>query len=378
MTLEQIQERLKEIEEVEMIKEDADIKALTEEVRSLKEEKESIEKRIEDKENLKNEIAEGKAGVTIKKGIEMENKNNDNKVQFTTVEEAIRSEAYERAFAKSFVEERPVYSNEEQRALDTTNGAVLIPHQWLSEIQDQIKETHPILEDLTWQQINAIVEIPRRLTIVSGDAAVMEEGTCPVGEENEFDSIQVDLIEIQKMLEITAKMGQLLPEAFKNWLVAEVRDRIGAKLAKEAIKAIKADVLSENKLTKGDDLFADVLNLYGSVDGDGVPKVYVNRSTLYKEVYALKGEQGRDAYVANLQDGLGGDLLGTQLRVESAMADGEILIVYPQEVFFNVPGGIRVKQTEDDCFKLKISGITYMGLRLKYRKAAAVLADAAA
>ena len=329
------------------------------------------EEKIEARNLLKQEIAEGTVETrTISK---YEEKSMGNKeLEFRTVEEAIKSEAYESAFAKRFVVENPQFTENEKRALDTTNGAVLIPHRWLDEIVDEIKESHAILQDLTWNQINAIVEIPRRLSIISGDAAIVEEGTCAVGEENEFDSIQVNLVEVKKMLEITSKMGQLLPEAFKTWLISEVRDRIGAQLAKVAVDGIKADILAENKLTGKADL-ATVLSLFGLADGSGVPKVYANRKTLYSSIYTLAGDTGVDAFVANPVDAMKGNLLGTELRVESALADNEVLVVFPQEVFFNVPGGIRVKSLEDDCFNIKISGVALAGVRLRYRKGAALL-----
>lgn len=377
MTLKEIEERLAQIK-TELENPDCDVDALSTEVKNLKEERQKILDDEEKRQALLDDVANS---VTVEEIVKMPKEEIRQAEIATTPEEMIKTQAYERAFAKTIIakanDTKVELTEDEQRALNTTNGTALIPHVWLTEIYDQIREQHPILEDLTWQQINGIVEIPRRLAITSGDAAVMEEGTCPLGEENEFDSIQVDLIEIQKMLEITAKMGQLLPDAFKAWLVAEVRDRIGAKMAEEAIKAIKADTLTENKLapkTAGAVELADILNLYGAAEGNGVAKVYANRKTLYTHLYAIKGAQGQDAYIPNAQDPISGFLLGSQLRQEDAMADGEVLVLFPDEVFFNVPGGIRVKQMEDECFKIKISGITFMGLRLKYRKAAAVLA----
>lgn len=385
MTLQEIKDRLEGIsneldnladlledekEEVNVDEVEAKVEELKEEKRSLVEMQESIIKEQEKRSALLNDIAEGRKGnvVTGNKEIKEEMK----KMEFRTKDEAIRSEVYESAFAKRYTMENPDYTEDEKRALNTTNGATLIPHQWVDTIVDQIKETHPLLEDLTWNQINAIVEIPRRLSITSGDAAVVEEGQCAPGEENEFDSIQVDLKEIKKMLEISSKMGQLTPSAFKNWLIAEVRDRIGTEIAKQTIAAIKADILEENKV-EGEASLANILSVFGLADGSGTPKVYANRKTLYGSIYAIAGAQGQNAFVANPVDALKGNLLGTELRVDSAMADNEVLVVFPQEVFFNVPGGIRVKSLEDDCFNIKISGVALTGAKLKYRKGAALL-----
>ena len=375
MTLEQIQARLKEIQDIEMLKEDADLEVLTEEVRGLKEQQKTIEAEIKQREQLKKDIADGLVGKVVAKVDDKKEEKGAKIMEFKDINEALTSRAYESAFIKKYTVESPVFTEEEKRALNTTNGAVLIPQVWLNEIYDQIREQHPILTDLTWNQINAIVHIPRRLAIVSGDAAVMEEGTCPVGEENEFDEVLVDLIEIQKMVELTAKAGQLLPEAFKTWLIAEVRDRIGAKMAEQAIAKIKADILEENNLTAttpGTLAEEDLLNLFAAADGLGVAKVYANRKTLFTNIYPLN-DGAQKAYIANYQDPVSGNLLGVEMKQESAMADGEILLVFPNEVFFNVPGGIRTKAMEDICFKLQIAGVAFMGLRLKYRKGAALL-----
>ena len=270
------------------------------------------------------------------------------------------------------MEENPEYTEVEKRALNTTNGAVLIPHKWLDEVIDEIKETHTLLNDLTWNNISQIIEIPRRLSIVSGDAAVVEEGTCAPGEENEFDSVQVNLEEVKKMLEITSKMGQLLPEAFKTWLMGEVRDRIGHQIAVVTVEAIKSDILEENKIT-GEASLANILNAFAVADSDNAIKVYANRKTLYTSLFGLQGTTGQDAFVSNPSDPLRGTLLGAELGVESALPDNEILVVAPSDVFLNVPGGIRVKSLEDDCFNIKISGVALVGARLKYRKGAALL-----
>lgn len=384
MNLQEIKDRLEGIsdelenlaETLEQDNEEVNVDEVEEKVNELKEEKRSLLERQnslmaaqQKRTDLLSDIAEGKKGIVVNKYKEEQGEEN---MEFRTVDEAIRSTAYESAFAKRFTVENPVYTEEEQRALNTTNGAVLIPHQWVDTIVDEIKETHPLLEDLTWNQINAIVEIPRRLSIVSGDAAVVEEGTCAEGEVNEFDSIQVDLKEIKKMLEISSKMGQLLPSAFKTWLIAEVRDRIGTEMAKQAIAGIKADILASNKV-EGEATLANILSVFGLADGSGTPKVYANRKTLYGSVYSIAGAEGQSAFIANPVDALKGNLLGTELRVDSAMADNEILVVFPQEVFHNVPGGIRVKSVEDDCFNIKISGVALTGTRLKYRKGAALL-----
>lgn len=376
MTLKEIEERLAQIK-TELESPNCDIDALSTEVKNLKEERQKILDDEEKRQALLDDVANS---VTVEEVVTMPKEEIRQADIATTPEEMIKTKAYERAFAKTIIakanDTKVELTEDEQRALNTTNGTALIPHVWLTEIYDQIREQHPILQDLTWQQINGIVEIPRRLAITSGDAAVMEEGTCHAGEENEFDSIQVDLIEIQKMLEITAKMGQLLPDAFKAWLVAEVRDRIGAKMAEEVIKAIKKDMLADNKLnatTAGTVDIKDILALYGAADGNGAARVYANRKTLYTSLFTIEGAQGRDAFIPNANDSIKGNLLGEAFRQEDAMADGEVLILFPDEVFFNVPAGIRVKQMEDECFKIKISGIAFMGLRLKYRKAAALL-----
>lgn len=372
--LQEIEQRISQIKE-DLKDENSNIEELSQEFDTLKEERKGILEKREARKSLLDEVSKVEPSKVLA-DFELDNKEErkeDKKMEFRTIDEALQSQAYESAFTKKYTVENPSFTDDEKRALNTTNGAVLIPHQWLNTIYDQIREQHPILTDLTWNQINAIVEIPRRLSIVSGDAAVMEEGTCPLGEENEFDSIQIDLIEIQKMVEMTAKMGQLLPEAFKQWLVTEVRDRIGAKMAEQAIAMIKTDILTENKLTSAALSEADLLNLFGAADGLGVAKIYANRKTLYSQVYPLKGADGLSAYIPNYQDPIKGTVLGVEAKMESAMADGEILIVFPNEVFFNVPGGIRVKQMEDICFKLQIAGIAFMGLRLKYRKGAALL-----
>lgn len=343
--------------------------SLIEEKREIEKQLKELDKRVDERNKLIEEIANRNIGKTI---IDLRKKEGENMSKFNSQDEVIRSKAYETAFVKTFIETKPNYTEEEQRALDTTKGAVLIPHQWMMEIIDEIKESHPILEDLTWNDINAIVEIPRRLSIISGDAKVVEEGTCAVGEENKFDSIQIDLVEIKKMLEITSKMGQLLPASFKTWLVNEVRDRIGHQLAVEVIEALKKDILEANKITGPADL-ETILKLFAAADGSGVPKVYANRKTLYGSIYSIKGAEGQFAFVANPVDALKGNLIGTETRTESGLKDNEILLLFPQDAFLNVPGGIRVKQVEDDCFNIKISGVVLAGARLKYRKGAAIL-----
>ena len=89
MTLEQIQERLKEIQDIEMLKEDADLEVLTEEVRGLKEQQKTIEAEIKQREQLKKDIADGLVGKVVAKVDDKKEEKGAKIMEFKDINEAL-------------------------------------------------------------------------------------------------------------------------------------------------------------------------------------------------------------------------------------------------------------------------------------------------
>lgn len=143
--LEEIEARMAAITE-ECEQENADIDALTEEVRRLKEERESIVNAAEKRNRLKTDIASGKAGNVIKTFQE------DKKMEERTF--AVDTEEYRSAFLRKLQGKE---LNAEERAAVTANAA--IPTETMNMIVSRL-ELNPLIAAVDVTHIPGNVSYP--------------------------------------------------------------------------------------------------------------------------------------------------------------------------------------------------------------------------
>lgn len=93
-------------------------------------------------------------------------------------------------------------------------------------IIDLVESMSPMLEDAEHSGMTSGFGVPRRKSIKAGDAKGVAEGTANDDEENEFDLLSLEGIEIKKHAVLSRKMKFKSIDAFEAWLVNELAERI--------------------------------------------------------------------------------------------------------------------------------------------------------
>ena len=229
--LETIETRLAEIdkklsaENVEELTE-AELDAMTEEVRSLKDERTSILNAAEKRASLEKAIAEGRTlGVDVTPNLfdggkkEME----ERKIDAVSME-------YRNAWLKNI---RGLELNEvEQRALTTVSNSVgaAVPTTTVNKIIDKVKEYCPILNKIELLNIKGSVTLPAEGT--TADAQKHAEGATITADKDTLVKVTLAGFEITKLVTVSKSVETMSIDAFETWLVnkiaRKVSDKIGA------------------------------------------------------------------------------------------------------------------------------------------------------
>lgn len=229
--LETIETRLAEIdkklsaENVEELTE-AELDAMTEEVRSLKDERTSILNAAEKRASLEKAIAEGRtSGVDVTPNLFDGGKKD---MEERTID-AVSME-YRNAWLKNI---RGLELNEvEQRALTTVASSVgaAVPTTTVNKIIDKVKEYCPILNKIELLHIKGNVTLPAEGT--TADAQKHAEGATITADKDTLIKVTLAGYEITKLVTVSKSVETMSIDAFETWLVnkiaRKVSDKIGA------------------------------------------------------------------------------------------------------------------------------------------------------
>ena len=228
MTIEDIEKRMSEIE-TEKEAPEADIEALTEEIRSMNERKQELIKAAEERQAALNAIVEGSVETEIKETFEEERKAMTNM-------EVRNSKEYIDAFANYIKGGKDT----ECRALLTENGGGSVP---VPELVDEIVRT-------AWDR-DEITRLVKK-TFIKGNlkigfeysatgAAVHTEGAAAADPETLVLGV-TELVpaSIKKWIQISDEAMDLTGESFLRYIY----DELTYQIAKAAANAIVADIIA--------------------------------------------------------------------------------------------------------------------------------------
>ncbi len=336
MRLKEIENRLAEIKD-SLQGEDVDIEALKKEAEALIEERKTILEDVEKRKQLLNSLStQGLGDVRDVKEISVDKKLDD-------------KQAYRTAFSKHLLG-LPLNDAEERAFVHTTENtsSVIVPEEILEEIYSQIKEKHPILNDVKMLRSNTAITIIKHTSIVAGDAKVVAENTANDDEENQFVKVTLSGKDFSKHVDFSYRLGKMSVPAFEKYLEDEISDRLGAAMAKDIVNQIKTDMVSSNKVTAGSAVeVSDILKVLGNIASSGQVTVYANNYTFYNKIAAIQNDSVNKSFLMNYNDEASGILIGKKVKEETALADGEILFVDPQQFVFNVVQDIMIERDKD-------------------------------
>ncbi len=192
--------------------------ALEQEVEQLTAERNQIQNEAQTRQQLRANIAAG-----IVPGVVIE-RQEDEHMETRTF--AIDSAEYREAFLLQ-LQGREL--NAEQRA--AVSGSAAIPTQTLNQIYRYVEES-PILSSIDMTYIPGNVTLPVESAVA--EAAWVAVGTASTDSQDGITSISLAAHKLIKTLEITADVENMSIDAFENWIVA----KLGEKMEKALDNAV--------------------------------------------------------------------------------------------------------------------------------------------
>lgn len=341
--LNEIQERMSAIG-TEIDLEESDLNALETELNALTEERKTIMDKAEQRKGLIDQVAKANDVKVIERHKEDKGAVN--------VEERYNAESaeYRNAFLKNLIGVE--LSETEKRAYThtTANTEAVVPPELQNKIYSQMEESHPLLKDVQVLRTGAVMTFAKHVSIDAGDAKIVGEGVANDDEQNTFVNVTLSGKDFSKHVDFSYRLGKMSIPAFEQYLVKEIADRIGAAMTADIVAQIKTDVAAGNKVnaaTPGTLVKSDVLNGFSKLKTTGQVYVYANNATFYSNIATLEGDAGTISFIPNYQEGIKAQLLGNGIKQEDALADGEVLIIAPNDFVYNIVQDVLIERDRD-------------------------------
>lgn len=235
----------------------------------------------------------------------------------------------------------------------TGNTDSVIPVELQNEIVSLIDNTAVLWGDMPKQNFPHQFEIIRHKSIDAGDAAQTAEGAAPTdGEQNTYDTLKFEGVEIKKTLKMSRRMAVQSVDSFQSYLVKEIAARLSvacnthahARLVNkdygmEETNKIKTSTV--NALKKAD-LAGLLSKLY--TYNNPAPKgaiIYANNNVIWNFIAMLEDSNGRSYFVdeKNADPSVEGHIFGKLVKRDDSIADGVIIAGYPDLFEGNVFDG---------------------------------------
>jgi HK97 family phage major capsid protein len=369
MRIDEINTRLAAIQtELETAEGDA-LTALENEANDLIAERSRIQNEVQTRQQLRANIAAGLVGTVTETHTEEEN-NMENRT-FTPA-----SEEYRSAFLKNLRREN--LTEVEQRAFTflTTNTAAPLPTHMQNRIIDLIGEAHPIVADVYPLNSGSAITIPVGKSI-QADAGKTAEGEAANELQIEFTDVNLSGEDYTANVKLSYKMMAMAIDAFEDYLITKISERLGAKIAAGIVANIEAQMAAENKVQTGVN-YANVCTGFGSLKRVGTVVVYGTRKTIFDKLVGMVDSNKRPIFMNAITEAAAGHLLGATIKFEDAVAEGKLLGGDPKKYLQNKVVDVLIERDKDlDNHKVVFSGYTCQEGVLTDDKAFALVAEAA-
>lgn len=335
-----VESRLSQIK-AEMNNEGADITALDAEFDLLEERRKAIKDGVEARRRLADKIAKGETGTEVRKFDKMEGEKMDEEKRYDA-----SSPEYRTAWLKNIAvrsDGTKIFgemNEEEKRAFmfTTENTPEVVPTEIMNKIIDLVDSEAPMLADAEISRMRRGFGVPRLKAIVAGDAKGVPEGTANEDEEDSFDLLTLDGVEIKKHIIITRKMQFQSIDAFESWLVQHLGKRI--RVAKERLIIARLDgtapeggsaeasakIDADNVLTGQSYTDEAIRGILAKLHPAGERVIYANNNTIWAHLVGIVDGDNRKLFVP---DSMGdpitaGRIYGAKIKVDPNLADNVI------------------------------------------------------
>lgn len=324
--------------------------ALEQEVEQLTAERQQIKDEVQTRQQLRANIA---AGIVTGEIIEEHQEEKPMEERTFT----LASEEYRSAFLKNLRGEE--MSDVEKRAFTflTTNTTKPLPTVMQNRIINLIGEAHPIVADVYRLDSNTAITIPVAKSIVA-DAGKTAEGAASNELEITFDNVNLSGEDYTANVKLSYKMQNMAIPAFEDYIVSQIAERLGSKIAAEIVANIKAQMNAANTIATGVN-YANICAGFGELKRVGTVVVYGTRKGVYNKLVGMVDSQKRPLFQQAITAGAAGALLGATIKFEDALGDSELLIGDPKKYLQNVVAPVTIESDKDlDHHVVVYSGYT--------------------
>lgn len=339
MTMEQIESRVAEINSQIDTASDDEIKAFTEEMKKLNERKSELKKIAEQRSRLKADVnAFGTPIQTPPFGTAQPDEK-----RFDASSKEYRT-AWLKRIARD-ADERPLFgemTDTEKRAFTfmTTNTSAVVPTEIINRIVDLIDNDSPLYDDSTKTSFKHGFSIPRVKEIKAGDAKIVTEGAANDDEQDDFDLLDINGDEIKKHIVLTRKMEFQSIDAFEDWLVTHLANRIRVAKEKKIISQLDNTtygIATANILTATDLTDAEVRKVMSMLRGGGERVLYANQAFIWNTIAGLEDKSGNKLFIPSprVDPVIEGSIYGTVVKRDSNIPDDTFYVGYPKRIDSN-------------------------------------------
>lgn len=336
--LQQIEQRSAEIRSLlEEDDSDIDVDVLQKEVEDLQEERKDIIDELSRRKDLK-KVIDDQNNIIIKSFSDSEERTYN-----------ASSPEYRDAFFMHLMGRENEMTTEQRTAWvhTTTNTEAVVPTETINKIWDLVSEQHCIMADVTIYRSGTVMELIKHIEIPQGKAKKVAENTANADEKNIFVTVKLAGNDFSKHVKISYALATMAIDAFEDYLVNELSRELGRALAEDLLETVKGGIAAENKLTPAEIEFKDMAGAFGSLKRVSGVTIYTNYATMYNHLVSMVDTTKRPIFQQTAQEGARGTLLGANIRLEEALADGEILIGDPKRIIYNMVTDIMIEHDRD-------------------------------
>lgn len=321
---------------------EAEISAYETEVQNLTTERAGLIASAERRNNLLSRIAQGVEGAVVRTF-----SGGDAGSESRAAANPAESPEYRRAWLKNLAirDGVPLFGEmtaEERAAFTTTtaNSSAVVPPATLNMIIDLVESLCPMLEDAQVTGMTQGFGVPRRRGITQGDAKGVAEGTANDDEQNDFDLLSLDGIEIKKHVVITRKMKFKSIDAFESWLVNELAQRVAVgknRVIRNRLDGVapaggsavaNAGIAAANILTGQSYTDAAIRGMFALLKGNGERVVYANNKTIWNNLAGIEDGNHVKLFVPNsmVDPIVAGRIYGASVKVDNEIGDDVVYL----------------------------------------------------
>ena len=257
----------------------------------------------------------------------------------------------------------------------TANTGNLVPTQILNRIVELVDSYAPMYADATRTGMVSGFGIPRHVSIDQGDAAVTGEGLANDDEQDTFNLLSLDGVEIKKHVNITRKMQFQSIEAFEDWVTTHIAKRIAVAKENRIIAQLSTTTYgidATNVLNGNAYADADIRAIMARIHGMGAKTVYANSKTIWNGLAGIAEGDGTKAFVPNsmVDPVVAGRIYGANVVIDENLADNVAYFGIPKSILANDFDALTMMRDVDaKTFVTTISGYSLFDAGLEDPKA---------